>query len=223
MSYRGNASTYVMELAEILALDFGAEEGIPELKGSWRRRDQQEAVLYTCSSLIVVVGDGDYGVVQFSHFSVKEFLTSDRLAMSYADISRFHILPELAHTVVAKACLGILLRSEPYSFLVVYATRFWMDHTRVEKVWTHVEDGIRCLFDPARPYLKAWLSASRVMVRDSLPVIISMNITDQPYTMLHCADCVIWQHISSLRILSTSLVHLDDTLPQWRQPCTADT
>ena len=49
-------------------------------------------------------------VVQFSHFSVKEFLTSSRIAGSSADASRFHILLEPAHTIVVKACLGVLLR-----------------------------------------------------------------------------------------------------------------
>ncbi|KAI9443877.1 hypothetical protein H4582DRAFT_1807187, partial [Lactarius indigo] len=97
----------VEELAEILALDFSGEEAIPELKENWRWKDQQDAVLSTCSSLISVVS-GPFGrghVVQFSHFSVQEFLTSDRLATSSADISCFHILPEPAHTVIVKACL----------------------------------------------------------------------------------------------------------------------
>jgi hypothetical protein len=73
----------VDELAEILALDFDkTKEGIPELKEDWRWIEQQKAVLSTCSSLIAVVDSGRHRVVQFSHFSVKEFLTSDRLAAS---------------------------------------------------------------------------------------------------------------------------------------------
>ena len=160
----------VEELAEILALDFGAEEGLPELKESWRSKDQQDAVLSTCSSLIVVVPDqSDYvlrHVVQFSHFSVKEFLTSDRLVTSSLDISHLRVLPEPAHTIVAKACLGILLTSKDadadadikkYSPLISYAALYWADHVRFEKVWTRVEDGIRRLFDPAKPHLKSWL------------------------------------------------------------------
>ncbi|KAH9169628.1 hypothetical protein EDB89DRAFT_1908398 [Lactarius sanguifluus] len=128
----------VDELAEILALDFEAREGTPELKENWRWKDEQEAVLSTCSSLIAIVDD----VVQFSHFSVKEFLTSDRLATSSADISCFHILPEPAHTVTAKACLGILLRSQNGvddpdtgggSPLTEYAVEHWVDHARFEK------------------------------------------------------------------------------------------
>ena len=159
----------VWELSEILALDFGAEEEIPQLKENWRWNDEQEAVLSTCSSLIVIVDDGNYPVVQLSHFSVKEFLTSDRLATSSPDISRFHILSEPAHTVVAKACLGILLQSEEahaefekHSPLAIYADQYWMNHARFEKVWTHVEDGIRRLFDPAKPHLKSWLDGSGI-------------------------------------------------------------
>ncbi|KAH9165746.1 hypothetical protein EDB89DRAFT_1818485, partial [Lactarius sanguifluus] len=105
----------VEELAEVLALDFdGAEDGIPALNRDWRWDDEQQGVLSTCSSLIVVVDgvDEDSGswarrhrVVQFAHFSVKEFLTSYRLANFEADISHFHIRLEPAHAVIAQACL----------------------------------------------------------------------------------------------------------------------
>ena len=159
----------VEELAEILALDFGAEEGLPELRENWRSKDQQDAVLSMCSSLIVVVPDDDRHIVQFSHFSVKEFLTSDRLATSSLDVSHLHILPEPAHTVVTKACLGILLRSEDAdedieqcSPFIEYAAEYWVDHARFGKVWTRVEDGIRRLFDSTKPHLKLWLRTSPI-------------------------------------------------------------
>jgi hypothetical protein len=159
----------VQELAEILALDFdGAKEGIPELKEDWRWKDQQEAVLSTCSSLIAVVHDGHRRVVQFSHFSVKEFLTSDRLATSRTEVSHFHIPPEPAHTVIVKACLGILLRSPAdngvgeygagsNSPLAEYAAEHWVGHAQFEKVSTSVEDGMRRLFDLEKPHFAAWL------------------------------------------------------------------
>ena len=69
-------------------------------------------MLSTCSSLIAVVGYGSHRMVQFSHFSVKEFLTSDRLATSSANISHFHVLLKPAYTVTIKAFLGILLQSD---------------------------------------------------------------------------------------------------------------
>jgi ankyrin repeat protein len=170
----------VEELAEVLALDFdAAEEGIPALNKDWRWDDERQGVLATCSSLIVVVeldGDsidddsiyddlqGTTHVVQFAHFSVKEFLTSDRLADIKEDISRFHIRPEPAHTVIAQACLAILLRSDHNdsakgcSPLSEYAARHWVDHAHFGNVSLLIEDGMRHLFDPAEPYFTAWLS-----------------------------------------------------------------
>ncbi|KAH9073559.1 hypothetical protein EDB83DRAFT_2191480, partial [Lactarius deliciosus] len=96
----------VEELAELLAYDFdSAEEGIPKVDPNWRWSDHERAVLSTCSSLIAVVGADGSRVVQFSHFSVKEFLTSDRLATSSGDTSHYHISLGLAHTLLAQACL----------------------------------------------------------------------------------------------------------------------
>ncbi|KAI9438400.1 hypothetical protein BJY52DRAFT_1421527 [Lactarius psammicola] len=101
----------VEELAEILALDFdGAEGATPKLNEDWQWEDRQRAVLSICSSLITQVDDGDSWVIQFTHFSVKEFLTSDRLATSKGDASLFHIKADPAHMTLTKACLGILLQ-----------------------------------------------------------------------------------------------------------------
>jgi hypothetical protein len=101
----------VEELAEILAVDFEDASGIPKLKPSWRWEDHEQAVLTSCSSLIVIVGTGLYRVVQFSHFSVKEFLTSERLATSSSqDISHYHIILGPSHTIMAQACLSTLVR-----------------------------------------------------------------------------------------------------------------
>src|ERR1700733_8507274 len=105
----------VEELAELLAFDFEASSsgGIPKLREDWRWDDEEEAVLSTCSSLISIVRNGDSRVVQFSHFSVKEYLTSPRLSRSpHADISRFYIDLEPAHMIMAQACLATLLRRD---------------------------------------------------------------------------------------------------------------
>jgi hypothetical protein len=103
----------VKELAEVLALNFDAE-GIPKLNSNWRWEDQEEAVMLACSSLVTIVKDGDSRIVQFSHFSVKEFLTADRLAEPIRDVSRYHIELEAAHTILAQACLGVLLRLDDH-------------------------------------------------------------------------------------------------------------
>jgi ankyrin repeat protein len=157
---------HVDELAEVLALDFdGAKEGIPELNKDWRWDDQQQGVISTCSSLIVVV-DHDHDdsfpktrVVQFAHFSVKEFLTSDRLANLKSDISRFHIRLEPAHTVMAQVCLAVLLGSDgatSSSPLSDYAAQHFVDHAKFGNVSSRVEDGMRRLFDPDKPYFASW-------------------------------------------------------------------
>ena len=158
----------VDELAEVLALDFDeAKEGIPVLNEDWRWDDQQQHVLSTCSSLIVVVNSksSQSRVVQFAHFSVKEFLTSDRLSNLKADISRFHIHLEPAHTVLAQACLATLLQSD-YIYVAKihfplsdYATEHWVDHAQFENVSSRVEDGLQRLFDPGKPYISAWLES----------------------------------------------------------------
>ena len=69
----------VEELAEILAVQFD-EAAPPTFDPAWRPENSQEAVMSVCSSLVTVIDRGGYQVVQFSHFSIKEFLTSKRLA-----------------------------------------------------------------------------------------------------------------------------------------------
>src|SRR6266849_4019148 len=82
---------HVAELAEVLAVDFHDAEGIPRLKPDWQWEEQELALLSTCSSLIAIVHTGDSRIVQFSHFSVKEFLTSSRLATASGEVSNYHI------------------------------------------------------------------------------------------------------------------------------------
>ncbi len=156
----------VAELAELLAFDFDAAKGgIPELNSNWRWEDHEQAVLSTCSSLITIIPAGDSQIVQFSHFSVKEFLLSDRLATSTKDISRYHIVLEDANTVIAQACLGVLLRDSVDQkdanadrvSLALYAARHWVTHAQVKNVASSIRDGIQYLFEPDRPYFSAWV------------------------------------------------------------------
>ena len=154
----------VAELAELLAFDFDAgNDGIPKLNSDWRWDDHEEAVLSTCSSLITIVPGPESPLVQFSHFSVKEFLMSDRLATSPRDISQYHIPREDAHTVLVLACLGVLLRDPDVKNganggpLARYAAEHWVTHAQVENVASRVRDGMRYLFDPDKPYFEAWV------------------------------------------------------------------
>ena len=166
----------VKELAELLALDFQAStvESIPTLKEDWRWDDEEEAVLSTCSSLVTIIPSprGSSRVVQFSHFSVKEFLTSSRLAQSpHGDtISRFHIDLEPAHTVMAQACLATLLQLDEHAGksdangppLIKYAAQHWVEHAQIEELPTRIWDGIDVLFDGSKPHFAAWVRVNDI-------------------------------------------------------------
>ena len=174
---------YLFELAEVLAFDFDdAPGGIPTLNADWRREDQERAVLSTCSSLIAVVDHGFSRVVQFSHFSVKEFLTSDRLAIAAENISFYHIAPAPAHTILTQACLGILLRLDDTTReasmeqfpLLEYALQHWVDHALFEGVSLRVQDGIEDLFDVEKPHFSRW-----IRIRGNMDDTYSWPIDDE--------------------------------------------
>ena len=163
---------HVEELAEVLAIDFDApaHRGIPQLNPNWQWADHHQAVLSTCSSLIAIVDDGRSKVVQFSHFSVKEYLTSDRLARSSGDVSRYHIVLEPAHTILTQACLGVLLRLDDSVNednaddipLVKYAAQHWFDHALFENVASRIRDTIEYFFDADKPHWTAWCQVQMV-------------------------------------------------------------
>jgi hypothetical protein len=164
----------VKELADLLAFDF--EVGpIPKFHEEYRLEDPIDAVLSTCSSLLSIVDVKGSPVIQFSHFSVKEFLTSARLAETRDIIPRrYHVSQTPAHTLAAQACLGILLyldedvvtrESLERSPLAEYAAEYWADHARLGDVSQNVEDGMKELFDPSRPRLSVcvWICDPNVL------------------------------------------------------------
>jgi ankyrin repeat protein len=94
---------------------------------------------------------------------VKEYLMSSRLAEATDIIPRrYHISVTVAHTLVAQACLGILLHLDkdvvtsdslkevPFA---EYAAEYWAGHALLEGVSQNVEDGIKQLFDPSKSHL----------------------------------------------------------------------
>ena len=154
---------HVEELADILAFDFEVES-TPTFRSERRSEDPVHAVLSTCSSLLAVVDVDGSRVVQFAHFSVKEYLTSARLAKAKDTITRFHLSMTPAHTIIAQACLGILLhldenitKNSLKDFpLAEYAAKHWADHARIENVSSKMQDGLKCLFDPRKCHLSVW-------------------------------------------------------------------
>jgi len=154
----------VEELAEILAVRFDVG-ALPQFNAGWRLGDAEEAVLSACSSLVTVVNVNESRIVQFSHFSVKEFLTSDRLATASEDLSRYHIVPHLAHATLAQASLSILLQVDNHidkdsirNFpLADYAARHWFEHSRFENVSLTIRDSTERLFDREKPHFSVWV------------------------------------------------------------------
>jgi len=152
----------VEELAELFAIEFGANDA-PNLVAGWRPENPEEAVLSTCSTFIAIIDDQDSKIVQFSHFSVKEFLTSDRLQMSnVGNIRQYYIPLEPAHAILARACVAVLLQVDeeqdegPFRALPLrsYAMEHWARHARFEDVASRIEDSLAYLFDPKMPYFR---------------------------------------------------------------------
>jgi ankyrin repeat protein len=156
----------VEELAEVLAVDFDDGEGIPRLKPDWRWEDQELALQSACSSLIAIAEAGNSRVVQFSHFSVKEFLTSSRLGTASGEVKGYHIEPESAHTILGQACLGVLLqiqddvegRTPEDHPLAGYAAEHWTTHAQFEEASSRIQKGMEYLFDPGKPHFRVWLT-----------------------------------------------------------------
>ena len=155
----------IEELAEIFAIDFDPKSE-PNLVEGWRPDNPEEAVLSACSTLISIIEDDGSKIVQFSHFSVKEFLISDRLQLSnLGNIRQYHILLDAAHTVLARACLTVLLQLDENADkkflarfpLVFYAAEHWVNHVKFENVASRFEDILERLFNPKMPYLANWV------------------------------------------------------------------
>ena len=152
----------VEELAGFLA--FKSEEGGSlTFEEKWRPENPRDMVLCTCSSLIAVVNVKGLPVIQFSHFSVKEYLTSNRIAKGR--VSRYYIPLEPAHFLVTQACLVILMQLDEHVTrnsiadfpLAQYAGRYWAEHAEFGNVSSHTEDLIKRLFNPKNYHFKTWV------------------------------------------------------------------
>src|SRR5258708_1972816 len=178
------------ELAEVFAIEFG--KTTPMLDTSLRPEDADEAVLSACSTLVTTIELDDYDkgeeddldldfdfdfdtvkyenrksrVIQFSHYSVMEFLISERLARSeQRDLSQYYISPEPAHTVLAQTCISTLLQPDLHFRYITdefplakYAAQNWFHHAQCDGVASRIQDGMERLFDPNRGHFATWVS-----------------------------------------------------------------
>ena len=183
----------VEELGEILAVEQEAG-GVPKLHSDWRWEDQEQAVLSACSSLISVVEFFGHRTVQFSHFSVKEYLSSNRLATSSGDVSRYHILLESAHATLAQACLAILFQLDEHvdGFtinhipLAEYSAEYWINHAQFGNVSTRIQVAMERLFDPEKRHFQLWVRVHDID-KDYWP-----NFSWAPSSLIHAPGAALY-------------------------------
>jgi len=155
----------VEELAEIITIESGWDAALDVLQ-DWRPANP-EAVLSACSNLIsITIDEKGSKIVQFSHFSVKKFLTSDRIQTSdVGNISQYHIALEPAHTFLARVCLTVLLRLDEKAVktrlarlpLAFYAAQHWVDHVQFGNMVSPIQDAMKSLFNPKKAHFRAWI------------------------------------------------------------------
>jgi len=155
----------VEELGQIFAMGFDTD-AMHTVKEVWRPDNLEAAMLSASSNLIAIIDHEGSKVVQFSHFTVKEFLVSDRLQTSgVGTIRQYHISIDVAHQVLAQACLKLLLKLDkkidkmrlsmfPLAF---YAAQHWFYHAKHKDVASRVQDDMEQLFNPNTPHLAAWV------------------------------------------------------------------
>jgi len=185
----------VEELAEVLAFGFSGKEMTPMVDENLRAEQKERAVLSACSSLITIVQDGTSRLVHFSHFSVKEFLTSDRLAASTVDtLHYYHIRLDAAHVMMAQVCLSVLLRLENHmdkqtiwSYpLSNYAGKHFGNHVEFEDAISSISDGVDKLLDRDKPhfYTWVWLQIGNWDSKNWHNSRIDGNTMDPPYPLI---------------------------------------
>jgi hypothetical protein len=190
----------VEELAEIFAIEVGPNTA-PSLVEDWRPENPEEAVLSACSTLIAIIDDEGSKIVQFSHFSVKEYLTSDRLETSdVPNICQFYIPLEPAHTILARACLVVLLQLEEEmdeerlaTFpLAGYAALNWVDHAKFEDVASQIQNAMEHLFNPIKHHLWTWIRMHNVDDRVSIEYIPPTPVL---YYAAFCGFSILAKHL----------------------------
>ena len=116
---------------------------------------EQNVLLICTSSLVSLEGD----VVRFDHFSVQEFLVSERYLASYAPTAAsFYVPPMLAHLQIAGTCVSTLLDPRLVNLIKRYippGTDLHADFHRKGSTLEEAKDG---LFDviPLLEYSQEW-------------------------------------------------------------------
>ncbi|KAI9856111.1 MAG: hypothetical protein M1813_009229 [Trichoglossum hirsutum] len=161
----------IEEIAEVIAVDI---EDNPRFDIE-RRFPEPRDILTICSSLVTIAVEeaGDdkrvEGQVRLAHFSVKEYLVSERIQIGPAH--GYSIRETHANISIAETCLAYLLQFEYFNSvtsrtaeeypLARYATRYWMQHARwAEKDTSTVHLLVMELFLSKRDAYVNWIRLS---------------------------------------------------------------
>ena len=115
------------ELAEVVAVDF-SDNGFPKYVPERRYQDIRD-VLGKCSGLVITIDDES--AVKLAHFSVKEYLLSEKI--KEGSWRHFAINEKLAHSLISRTCLVHLLEAGKAHFrgpLDWYAADHWVFHAK---------------------------------------------------------------------------------------------
>ena len=162
------------EVAESLAIDL---EVNPRFDPTLRFQDARE-ILIICSSLVTVSRatirdyrdkDVECDVLQLSHFSVKEYLVSDRMRNVTTKVSRYSIESQATHVFLARNCILYLLQFNNSKVdwssgdreypLARYSAQYWFKHARSLDPTTakSLEPMLLEFLRPDKAYLVNWL------------------------------------------------------------------
>ncbi|KAL9122142.1 MAG: hypothetical protein Q9187_001305 [Circinaria calcarea] len=163
------------EIAEVIAVNFTGD--LPKLDIE-NRLLNPHGILQICSSLITLstkpggwsdlIYDEDRSEVRLAHYSVKEYLVSDRIRAATA--RKYSISNMAAHELIAETCLAYLLHFdnpeiisdnnlEEYP-LLAYSAVHWPVHALIldgKPYDTKVDILTHELLDPNRKSMNSWL------------------------------------------------------------------
>ena len=122
----------VDQISEVIAID---PERDPAFDKAVVLEDPSE-VLSICSSFVTVATMGPYKFVALGHYSVKEYLVSERIRKGPA--ARYSMQPATCNEFIAKSCLGYLLQFQESGCFVDnakfklarYSAEFWITHAQ---------------------------------------------------------------------------------------------
>jgi ankyrin repeat protein len=152
-------------------------------------------------------------------------LTSDHVANA-EHVSHFHIHPKSAHTLLAKACLSVLLHPD-YTIeklntknlpLITYAAEHWMEPARFQDVSSYIRDGIDLLFDKDKPHFPTWVGVYNIDRHGHLPRG-NTSKKRHPFPLYYAALCGIGGLVE--RLLTAHPQHPDAAAGYYGAPLNA--